>query len=131
MHNVNLATVVIITIFSFCYLFITAWQTAKQKLDIYDLFMLSMVAVIPLAFVLFPELTFSLTRMMGVTFPFVLMFGILLVTLFANIHRFSTKIHLLEKDNRLLIQEVSLLKARIDSKKIPIHEGSPTPDKSP
>ena len=99
MHNVNLATVVIIAIFSFYYLFITAWQTAKQKLDIYDLFMLSMVAVIPLTFVLFPELTFSLTRMMGVTFPFILMFSILLITLFANIHQFSTKIHLLEKDN--------------------------------
>ncbi len=117
MHS-NLQTVVIISIFALCYLYYTARETARQQLDIYDLIMLSTVAIIPSAFVLFPRLAEHLARLAGVAFPFVIMFGALFAILFIFIHRLTAKIHRLERDNRLLIQEVSLLKANemLDSK---------------
>ena len=72
--------------------------------------MLSAVALVPAFFVLFPSITHSLTDMMGVAFPFVMLFGILLAVLFIFIHRLTAKLHRLEQDNYLLVQELSLLK---------------------
>lgn len=111
METSNLHTVAIIAVFACCYLYFIARETARQRLDIYDLTMLSMVAIIPLAFVLFPGLALRVAELVGVGFPFVVMFGVLFGILFIFIHRLTEKIHRLEKDNRLLIQEVSILKA--------------------
>lgn len=110
MHT-NLQTVIIVSVFALYYLYFTARETARQQLDIYDLIMLSSVAVIPSAFVLFPSLAEHIAKLAGVAFPFVIMFGALFAILFIFIHRLTAKIHRLEHDNRLLIQEVSLLKA--------------------
>lgn len=110
MHT-NFHTVIIISIFSLGYLYFTARKTARQQLDIYDLIMLSAVAIIPLAFVLLPGIVEYLTRLAGVAFPFVIMFGALFAILFIFIHRLTAKIHRLEHDNRLIIQEVSMMRA--------------------
>lgn len=107
----NLHTVVVISVFALGYLYYTARKTARQQLDIYDLIMLSTVAIIPSVFVLLPSLAEYLARLAGVAFPFVIMFGALFAILFIFIHRLTAKIHRLENDNRLIIQEVSLLKA--------------------
>jgi hypothetical protein len=111
MQTSNLHTVVIVAAFACWYLYFTARETARHKLDIYDLIMLSMVAIIPLAFVLFPGLALRVADVAGVGFPFVVMFGMLFGVLFIFIHRLTAKIHRLENDNRMLIQEVSILKA--------------------
>lgn len=107
----NLHTVVVISVFALGYLYYTARKTARQQLDIYDLIMLSAVAIIPSVFVLFPGFAEYLARLAGVAFPFVIMFGVLFAILFIFIHRLTAKIHRLENDNRLIIQEVSVLKA--------------------
>lgn len=107
----NWHTVVIVSVFALGYLYFTARKTARQQLDIYDLVMLSAVAIMPSAFVLFPEFAEYLSRLAGVGFPFVIMFGALFAILFIFVHRLTAKIHRLEHDNRLLIQELSLLKA--------------------
>ena len=72
--------------------------------------MLSTVAIFPLAAVVFPEIAIELAELAGVGFPFVVMFGVLFAILFIFIHRLTVKIHSLESDNRLLIQELSLFK---------------------
>lgn len=105
-------TIIVVLIFALCYLYFTARETARQRLDIYDLIMLSAVAIVPTIFVLFPNATEHLAGLAGVAFPFVIMFGTLFAILFIFIHRLTAKIHRLENDNRLLIQEVSLLKAK-------------------
>lgn len=110
MHS-NLNTIFIVSIFALCYLYYTARETARQKLDIYDLTMLSAVATIPSVFVLFPSFADHIARLAGVAFPFVILFGALFAILFIFVHRLTAKLHRLEYDNRLLIQEVSLLKA--------------------
>ena len=110
MHS-NLQTVVIVSIFAICYLYYTARATARQQLDIYDLIMLSAVAIIPSSFVLFPVFAEWIAKVSGVVFPFVIMFGLLFAILFIFIHRLTAKIHRLEHHNRLLIQEISIMKS--------------------
>jgi hypothetical protein len=53
-----------------------------------------------------------------VAFPFVIMYGMLFAILFIFIHRLTEKLHRLELDNRLLIQEISLLKQTIEQSKV-------------
>jgi len=110
MQTTNLHTVVIVAVFACWYLYFTARETSRQRLDIYDLTMLSTVAIVPLVFVLFPGIALRVAELAGVAFPFVVMFGVLFGILFIFIHRLTVKIHRLENDNRLLIQEVSILK---------------------
>lgn len=109
MHT-SIKTIALIVIFACGYMFLIIRKTAKSKLDLYDLVMLSAVAIVPSVFAIFPKFTIWLTNITGVGFPFVVMFGILLAILFLFIHRLTTKIHQLESDSRLLLQELSLLK---------------------
>ncbi|MBC7456933.1 MAG: DUF2304 domain-containing protein [Bdellovibrionaceae bacterium] len=111
MHT-NIQTIIAVLIFAVGYLLYIARATAHNKLDIYDLIILSTVAIVPTVFVLFPAVAVYLAQVLGVMFPFVIMFGALFAILFIFVYRLTTKIHLLEHDNRLLIQEVSLLKAK-------------------
>jgi len=111
--NSNLQTVIVVSIFALCYLYFAIRETARQQLDIYDLIMLSAVAIIPWAFVLFPLFAEWTASVSGVAFPFVIMFGLLFAILFTFIHRLTVKIHRLESNNRLLIQELSIMKTAI------------------
>ena len=106
-----------VAIFAFGYLLFTIRKTARQQLDIYDLVMLSAVAIVPGIFVAFPEIAYWFATIVGVEFPFVVMFGLLFAILFIFVHRLTVKLHRLESDNRLLIQETSLLKQMVEQSK--------------
>lgn len=114
MYSVAIKTVVLIAIFAIGYMFFIIRKTARRQLDIYDLAMLSTVAIVPIVFVVFPQFAFWLAHNAGVEFPFVVMFGMLFAILFIFIHRLTVKIHRLESDSRLLIQELSLLRQTDD-----------------
>lgn len=114
MHTTTPQTLMFVAIFACGYLFFTIRKTARQQLDIYDLVMLSAVAIVPGIFVAFPEVAYWFANIAGVEFPFVVMFGMLFAILFVFIHRLTVKLHRLESDNRLLIQETSLLKQKIE-----------------
>jgi hypothetical protein len=114
MATTNPHTLIAVAIFASWYLLHTAIKTGRQQLDLYDLAMLSMVAIIPAAFTFIPSLADRLARIFGVAFPFVAMFGMLFAILFIFVHRLTVKLHRLERDNRLLIQELSLLKHSLD-----------------
>ena len=116
MHS-NPKTLFFVSLFSIVYLYFTARQTAHQKLDFYDLVMLSSVAALPWSFVLFPSLSEWIAEVFGVAFPFVILFGALIAIVFVFIHRLTAKVHQLESDNRLLVQEISLLKKEEDPAK--------------
>jgi len=126
MHS-NLQTVIIVSIFALCYLYFATRETARQQLDIYDLIMLSAVAIIPWAFVLFPMFAEWTASVSGVTFPFVIMFGLLFAILFTFIHRLTVKIHRLERNNRILIQEVSIMNAAMVNVPVEFLEKSKNP----
>jgi len=110
MHETPIATIALILLFACWYLISMARKTAHLEIDLYDLAMLSTVAIIPAFFALFPEAAMAITRFTGVTFPFVILFGTLLAVLFIFIHRLTVKLHKVENNCRLLIQELSLLK---------------------
>ncbi|MBT8582105.1 DUF2304 family protein [Polynucleobacter paneuropaeus] len=112
MHLI-LSTAILVSIFAVFYLYFTIRETARRRLDLYDLIMLSTVAIIPCIFVLFPAFAERIAIISGVAFPFVVMFGLLLVILFLLIHRLTAKIHKLECSNRLLVQEISIIKSEI------------------
>jgi hypothetical protein len=115
MYTVAAKTVILIAIFAIGYMFFIIRKTARRQLDIYDLVMLSAVAIVPIAFAAFPQLAFWLAGIAGVEFPFVVMFGMLFAILFIFIHRLTVKIHRLELDTRMLIQELSLLRQTIEN----------------
>jgi hypothetical protein len=113
MYSIAIKTVILVCIFAIGYMLFIIRKTAQRQLDIYDLVMLSTVAIVPVIFVIFPSAAYWLANMAGVEFPFVIMFGMLFAILFIFIHRLTIKIHRLESDTRLLIQELSLLKQTI------------------
>jgi hypothetical protein len=110
MHAGNWQTIVLILLFAVFYLARILRKTARSQLDLYDLVMLSSVAIIPVIFAVFPSAAYAITRLTGVAFPFVILFGVLLAVLFLLIHRLTGKLHTLERDSRLLVQELSILR---------------------
>lgn len=106
-------TVVIISLFSLIYLYDTFRETARQNLDFYDLIMLSTVGVLPIVFALVPSLAEVISKAVGVTFPFVVMFGALIAILFIFIHRLTRKIHRLESACRHLVQDLGILREQV------------------
>lgn len=116
MYVVSSNTYLFVVLFSVVYLAFITVKTARQQLDLYDFLMLSMVAVVPAAFVLWPNIAGWVAEVAGVAFPFVVMFGSLFFILFLFMHRLTVKVHKLERDNRVLIQEAALLRQELDSK---------------
>ncbi len=114
MHTITLQTLIFVAIFASGYMVFMVRKTAHQQLDIYDLIMLSAVAIVPGVFVVFPRTAYWISEIAGVEFPFVVMFGILFAVIFVFVHRLTVKLHHLESDNRLLIQEISLLKQSLE-----------------
>jgi hypothetical protein len=116
MHTININTYLLIALFAIAYLIFIARKTAHQQLDLYDFVMLSMVAVVPATFTFWPSIAYWLAALAGVAFPFVIMFGALFLILFLFAYRLTVHMHKLEKDNLLLLQEVSLLRMELDSR---------------
>ena len=123
MHAISANTILVVVAFAALYMVFTIRKTAHQQLDLYDFAMLSMVALVPGAFVVFPRFAYWLAAVAGVEFPFVVMFGTLFAVLFVFVHRLTVRIHRLESDNRLLIQELGLLRERLDRR--PPDDGAP------
>jgi hypothetical protein len=73
-HVPNPQTVALVGVFAVVYLLLLLRKTARQELDLYDLFMLSAVAVLPALLVFLPSISESIALATGVTFPFVVMF---------------------------------------------------------
>jgi hypothetical protein len=102
-------TVVIISGFAFIYMLVLLRKTLQGKFDLYDFLMLSMVAILPAGFALFPRLAYLVSHLTGVVFPFVVMFGALFLVIFVFMHNMTERLHKLERQNWTLIQEQSLL----------------------
>ncbi|WP_445220359.1 DUF2304 domain-containing protein [Bradyrhizobium sp. Pa8] len=109
-------TVVVVSAFALIYMLVLLRKTLQGKFDLYDFLMLSMVAIIPAGFTLFPTLAYLVSRLTGVAFPFVVMFGSLFLVVFAFMHNMTARLHRLERQNCALIQEQSLLVLELQAK---------------
>jgi hypothetical protein len=112
----NTATVLVISAFAVVYMLILLRKTFQGRFDLYDFLMLSMVAIIPAGFALFPRLTYWLTQLSGVGFPFVVMFGALFLIVFIFMHNMTARLRKLERQNGMLIQEQGLLSLKLKTK---------------
>lgn len=130
MQSIKPETILVIVVFAVIYLALILRKTAKAQLDLYDLVMLSTVATMPVFFALFPGFSHYVSLLTGVKFPFVVLFGLLLAVLFLFIHRMTTRLHALERDNRLLVQELSLLKHSVQHDQGVVHRQSTTGSES-
>lgn len=108
-------TIVVVAVFACVYLFYIFRKTIYGQLDLYDLIMLSMVALVPALFTFLPGLALRVSDALGVAFPFVVMFGMLFVVIFVLLHRMTTTIHKLEHRTRSLVQENGLLRYQLDT----------------
>jgi hypothetical protein len=103
-------TTVFIALFFFLYVVVLLKKTLKDSIDFYDLLLLSSVAIIPTAFVVFPQMMVKLAQIVGVAFPFLLLFGGLFLIVFIYLHRLVVKMNHQEHRIIVLLQELSLLR---------------------
>jgi hypothetical protein len=113
-YHPTVHTVVFVSLFLVIYLFVIIRTAAKNSIDLYDLLLLSAVAIVPSFFVYFPGMAVRLARLVGVEFPFVLLFGFLFFVVFVYLYR--VVIRLTHDNQRLsvLVQELSLLREEFE-----------------
>lgn len=116
-HGPNVETLWVIGLFALAYMAGVFRKVSRHRLDLYDFMMLSTVALVPVAFAYFPGLAAWMAKITGVEFPFVVMFGLLFVAVFIFNHNLIGRVHKLERENRTLIQETSLLRMDIDNRR--------------
>lgn len=109
-------TLTFVLAFLVLYLFFLLKNTLRNKIDLFDLILLSTVALIPAGFVFFSDIAYKLADLIGVAFPFVLLFGSLFFLIFVCLYRLIKRINMLTYKNINLIQELSLLKNELDQK---------------
>lgn len=111
----TLATLLIVLAFAGVYLWYLLRTTARGRLELYDFFMLSAVAAVPTVFVLLPDWVQALAELAGVGMPFFILDGILFVIAYYFFVRLAILVHKERKTNRLLVQEVAMLRADLDA----------------
>jgi len=106
--NYEINTIIAISVFGASYLLLLFYKSAKLKVDLLDMALLSSVAIIPTIFVYFPSFSGFFTKLIGVSLPFVICFGMLFSILFFMIIRLNLKIYALEENHKRLIQEIAI-----------------------
>ena len=113
-YNPTWPSIISVCLFGSVYLTYLISKMMRRSIDLYDFMMLSMVAILPLIFVIIPDIANLGAELAGVRLPFIIMFSALFVVLFIIGHRLTSKITKLENNNRVLVQELSLLKASLE-----------------
>lgn len=118
----SLQTVVFISVFLLVYLVVLLKNAIKNTIDLYDLLILSSIAIAPSIFVFFPNIVVRIARLVGVTFPFLLLFGFLFFIVFVYLYRIVVKINNHNNMNKLLVQELSLLRQKLQQQEVNIKD---------
>lgn len=83
-------------------------QVSNDYIDVLDALSVSFVMLVPLLFLLFEGLILRVSGLIGVKFPFVLMFGLLFLISFLIIFRLFVRINKLKNELVKLTQFVAL-----------------------
>ena len=116
-YTPSIHTLIFVSIFLIVYLIILIKNTIRNSIDFYDFLLLSTVALIPSFFVFFPKVVVSLARIVGVEFPFLILFGSLFLIIFIYLYRLIIRIN--SNHNRIItiIQEFSILSNKLHQEK--------------
>ena len=103
-------TMVLTAAFCLWYLFLLGRRGLRGNLDLYDMSMLSVIAVVPALFVFVPGLAPLIGALVGVQTPVIVMLGAILIVVFFFLHRMTVIINRLDRRSTLLVQELGLLR---------------------
>lgn len=109
----TVSTLVFISLFLVVYILVLVRNAVRSHIDFYDLLLLSTVSLVPAFFAFFPSLAFKLARIVGVEFPFLLLFGGLFFVVFAYLYRLVIKVNFLHNRNIILVQELGFLRQKL------------------
>lgn len=108
-HYLSLKTQLVIIAFLVVYLVWLLKKTAKDKLDLYDFVLLSSIGLVPCFFAIFPGVIVFATRLLGIAFPFVLLFASIHFISFIFFLSLARRITQLNKKVATLTQELAIL----------------------
>ncbi len=103
-------TIIFVSFFLVTYLIYLIRKAVKNDIDLYDLLLLSTVAIVPALSVFFPNVAIKLASLIGVGFGFLILFGLLFLIIFIYLYRLVLRSNRNHRMIVLLIQEISLLK---------------------
>jgi hypothetical protein len=115
MYILSSNATVFILAFSTLYLVVVVRRVANSRLGPEDAFLLSTLALVPIGYVLFPSYVSAITKLVGVTYPFFLMFGFFHFVSFVMIDRVLKLVTRHQKEITILSQEIALLRGELDS----------------
>ena len=110
-------TIIFITMFVLVYVTYLLAKIRKNHVDLYDFLFLILVSLLPAAFVYFPESVFWLTQFVGVKFPFIILFGLLIFCIFIQLHRVAIAIYKTKNNIVHLSQKLSFLEDEVQNLK--------------
>lgn len=113
LYEPNFATALFLYSFFAVYIALLAIRVIKNKVDLYDFFMLGMLGLIPLLFVVFPRLTSEIAYLVGVEYPFLILFGALNLVTFLMLYRLIRRYTKLNADMTRIVQEVGTAKLEL------------------
>jgi len=114
-HAPSPVTTTFIVVFLAVYLVILVRNAAREQIDVYDFILLTAVAAIPAIFTLLPEETWKLTQALGLEFPFLLMFGGIMLVAFVLMWRSTRRLARLRDQITRLAQEQAILQGRLEA----------------
>jgi hypothetical protein len=107
-------TIVFMSAFLVLYAALLVRHTVRHRIDLFDFAMLALLAIVPGTVVWFPGLIVRITRLVGVEFPFVVMFGALFLVVFVYLYSLVVRINLQHRTIITLVQEVGLLRETLE-----------------
>ena len=116
-YHPNTQTIVFVSVFLIIYLVFLVKKTLKNSIDLFDLLALSSVGIVPALVVFFPGLATLASQLLGVEFPFLLLFGFLFFVVFAYLAYLVSKIHKVSRAETKLTQEIGILRLQFEELK--------------
>jgi hypothetical protein len=107
-HIMTFTTKINIIVFCLFYSYYLSKKAKAYKLHVIDYFMLLNVALIPALFVIFPGYIQQLSNFIGIQFPFLLLFGSLILILFLILLLLCKRIQTVEQQMVVLAQKYAL-----------------------
>lgn len=117
-HYIHPQTAFLVLVFLGLYELFLLWRLSKIEFDLYDFFMLSLVALVPAFFVVFPKVILTATDLVGVKFPFLLLCGGLFLAIFLIIYSLIRRINASNRKIVTLAQELALRTGPLESVKV-------------
>lgn len=109
----NLVTKICLSIGSIFYLIFLLRRTINSRIDLFDFLYLTVIVIVPLAFSASETISSSITHLLGIKFPFVLLFGIIHGATYLYTIIQAGEVNKLKQRQLKLTQEVSLLRAAL------------------